>query len=100
MVEEGAIFGSGGCTGTGNLGTGTVSETTLGAGASWGAIAVDCRVYYDGNLGRGGGGVSGVSTAFVSVMAWLISVLVCFIAFFISSPNDIEGKVGLGSAKR
>ena len=33
-------------------------------------------------------------------MARLISVTICFISFCVSSPNESEIKLGLGSAKR
>ena len=44
--------------------------------------------------------MSGVSINFGAGMACLISVAVCFIPFFVSSPNLSEGTVVLGSAKK
>ena len=63
MVAEGAILGGDGCDGTENLVPDTVYETTLRAGAGWGATTVDLGVNYDGNVGKGECGVSGVSKA-------------------------------------
>ena len=68
-MSESAIVGGDGCAGTDTLGTDAVSETTLGAGSGWGATYVDCGVNYDGNVGWGEGGVSGVSTYFGAGMA-------------------------------
>ena len=44
--------------------------------------------------------MSGVSTACGAGMDLLISVAICFIEFCVSLPNDMEGKLGVGSAKR
>ena len=38
--------------------------------------------------------------AFGAGMARLRSVVVCFTTLYVSSPNESEGKVGFGSAKR
>ena len=43
--------------------------------------------------------MGGVSTYCVAGMTRLRSVAICFILFFISSPNDREGTLGFGSAK-
>ena len=45
-----ADFGGDGCAGTTNFRTYAVSETTLVAGAEWGATNVDCGVNSDGNV--------------------------------------------------
>ena len=74
-------------------------ETTLRAGADWGAKTVDCGVNYNDNVGRGEGGVSGVLMACGAGIARLISVAIYFIEFCVSSPNESEGTVGLGSTK-
>ena len=63
-----------------------MSDITLGAGAGWGTTTVDCVVNSYGNVGRGGGGVSGVSIDCGVGMAQLIIVAILFY-FFASSPN-------------
>ena len=47
------MFGGYGCSRTETIGTGVVSEATIGYGAGWGATTVDCGVNSDGNIGRG-----------------------------------------------
>ena len=65
-------------TGTATFKADAVSETTLRAGAGWGATTVDFGVNYNGNVGRGEGGVSGVSMACGSVIARLTSVAIFY----------------------
>ena len=81
VVAEGEIFGGDGCDKNDTLGTDTASETTLGAGAGWGATTIYCGVNSDGNMGGGGGEVSGISTASGEGMEELRSVAVCLIDF-------------------
>ena len=78
-MSESAFFGRYDCSGTDTLGTDAVSETTLRAGAGWGATTVDCGLNSDENVGKGGGGVSGISMACGTEIPWLRSVLICFI---------------------
>ena len=100
MVAESDIFGGDGCDGTDTLGPDVVSETNLIAGAEWGRTTVDCGVNYNGDVGIGEGGVSGASLACGAGIVRLIIFAICFIDFCVSSPNESEGTVGLGSDKR
>ena len=63
-----------------------MSETTLRAGTGWGATTVDFGVNYNVNVGRGEGGVSGVSIVFVAGIARLISVVI-FLLDFVYCPQ-------------
>ena len=76
-----------------------MSDITLGAGAGWGTTTVDCGVKYDVNVGRGEGGVSGVLMVCGTGMVQLI-IAVIFFALCVLTPNESEGKLVLGSAKR
>ena len=44
--------------------------------------------------------MSFISLDFGAVMAWLRIVVICFTEFFLSPPNESEGTVGFGYAKR
>ena len=55
VISEGVIFGGDGCSGTDNLRTDAVSETTLGAVAGWVATNIECGVNSYGNEGLGEG---------------------------------------------
>ena len=63
LVAGSAIFVGDGCTRTDTIGTDAVYETNSGSGTGWGVTNVGCGVNSGGNLVRGEGGVSGVSTA-------------------------------------
>ena len=85
---------------TATLVTDAVSETTIGAGAGWYAITVDCGVNSDGNLGWGEIVVIVVLVGFGAGMARLMSVAIYFTAFCVSYPNERERTVRFGYAKR
>ena len=100
MVAEGENFGGDDFYGTDTLVTDAVSETTVVYGAGWGAATVDCGVNTGGNLGGREGGGGDFSTAGGAGMARLRGSAVCFISFYVSSPNYKELTVGSGSYSR
>ena len=75
------IFGCDCCDGNETLRTDSVSETTLRDGVGWGTTTVDHGVNYNGNVGGGEVGVSGVSKYGGTGMACLRSVTICLIEF-------------------
>ena len=77
-------FGGDGCAGISTLGNDAVSDTTLGAGARWGARTGGCGVNYDGNVGWGAIGVIFVLMVFSAGMARLRSVSIYFTTFCVS----------------
>ena len=85
-MSESDNFGGDSCDGNDTLRTDAVSETTLRAGSGWFATNVGCGVNSNGNVGRGEGGVSGVSIVCVAGIARLISVVI-FLLDFVYCPQ-------------